>query len=104
MGKRSAPPLQRSALRLVFFKDCIGPSLDRNCAAFVVGEMRYAGAGARCALPTFPTCKFTQLERFIQCTKKQFTTSEMLAVTEAAHRYATFLGKSVVLDLKITQP
>jgi len=33
-----------------------------------------------------------------------FTKSETIAVTEAAHRYATFLGKSMVLDLKITQP
>ncbi len=29
---------------------------------FLASGRRYAGAGARFALPTFPTCKFPELE------------------------------------------
>ncbi len=63
LGKAErAPAPAQASLTLVFFQGFTGSSLHKQAAVFLAGERRYAGAGARSALPTFPTCKFAELE------------------------------------------
>jgi len=63
VGKAKRAPAQRSVINCISSLNPTGPSLQKHRAVFVASARRYAGAGARFALPTFPTCKFAELER-----------------------------------------